>query len=119
MTSGAGSRRKGHQFERDVANMFRDHFGDEVKRGWQAARGDAEPDVVVPGLWIECKRGKRTNVKAALRQAIEDSDGRGMPVAICKDDQEEATATLRLEDFVALFESSMTRPRMGLGGFNI
>lgn len=101
MTSGAGSRRKGHQFERDVAAWFREMLpGCHVKRGLQS-RGAEEPDVCIPHFWVECKRGKKTNIKAALRQASLDTDGR-RPLAICKDDREPTTVTMYLDDFLDL-----------------
>ena len=102
MTTGAGSRRKGHSFEREIARLFRDIFPD-AHRGIQSRAGDEEADVVIPHYWIECKRGKKTNIKAALRQAREACAGSGKsPVAICKDDQEGATATMDIELFYEL-----------------
>lgn len=100
----AMQRRKGHGFEREVAAAFREVFGDEVRRGLQYRDGADCPDVVVPCFWVECKRGKRTNLKAALRQAQEVS-GKGVwPIAVCRDDGEKATVTMSLEDFLDLLK---------------
>lgn len=98
----ASQRRKGHDWEREVANLFRD-AGFAARRGLQQPRDGSEvPDVEVEGFWIECKRGRRTSPQAALRQAIAAvPDGR-IPVAVCKDDRAEPTVTLLLKDFLTL-----------------
>ena len=102
--SGAGSRRKGHDFERAMVLRFAEVFGaDRVRRGLQFRDGAECPDVIAPALWIECKRGKRTNPRAALAQAKEASLSKGVwPVAVCKDDKEDAVVTISLEDFLDL-----------------
>ncbi|GAC1587140.1 MAG: hypothetical protein NVS3B20_15820 [Polyangiales bacterium] len=104
MLSGAGCRRKGHTWEREVARVFGAVFGvDKVRRGFQYRDGAECPDVIAPNFWIEAKRGRRTNARAALRQAIAASQGKGFwPLAVTKDDGEPATITMGLEDFVDL-----------------
>jgi hypothetical protein len=97
-------RRKGTEFERAVRRRLAAVFGDkQVRRVAQRPGQAAVPDVVAPGLVIECKSGKRTNPRAALRHAVREADGRrGVPVAVCKDDRQQATVTMRFDDFVAL-----------------
>jgi len=102
---GKASRTKGHGFEREVAIWLRERVGIEAKRGLSQPRGGTaeEPDVLTPGgwpLWLELKRGKKTDSRAALRQArdaVVRSGADCWPVAICRDDQEEATAMMPLE----------------------
>ena len=102
---GKASRTKGHGFEREVAVWLRERVGIDAKRGLSQPRGGTaeEPDVLTPGgwpLWLELKRGKKTDSRAALRQArsaIASSGSDCWPVAICRDDQEEATAMMPLE----------------------
>jgi hypothetical protein len=98
------SRRKGGDFEREVARRFAGVFKHEgVRRGLQFRDGAECPDVVTPLLWVECKRGRRTNPRAALAQAIADSKGqRLIPVAVCKDDFEEPFVVLTLDAFSEL-----------------
>ena len=106
---GAMSRNKGHNYERELVQLFRKHFPDlTVERGLgQTRHGSDCPDVEMPHFWIEAKRGKKTNIKAALRQAFiardvrEEEDCR-MPKAVCRDDREEATATLMLSDLMPM-----------------
>ncbi len=101
---GAGARRKGHQWERDVVRLFAATFGTGVRRGLQYSGGADCPDAVgVPGWWIECKKGRRPNPVGALCQATEAARGSGLrPVAICREDGREPTATLRLADLIEL-----------------
>ena len=103
--SGRGCRIKGHAFERDVAKIFRSLYGDGVKRGYQTRSGTEAPDVDGTPFWIECKRGKRTNPKAALKQALEAKDERP-PIAICKDDRQDIVVMLLLEDFLDILKAN-------------
>lgn len=102
---GRASRTKGHGFEREVAAFLREKVGIDAKRGLSQPRGGTseEPDVLTPGgwpLWLECKRGKKTDARAAMRQArnaVVRGNVDAWPVVICRDDGEDAYATLPLE----------------------
>jgi hypothetical protein len=98
---GRASRRKGHDFERTIVGRLACVFGNGlVRRGLQYRDGTDCPDVVAPGLWIECKRGRLTNPRAALRQAVSDSRGKGLlPVAVTKDDGDPTHVTMLFDDF--------------------
>ena len=103
---GKMQRNKGANYERDLANYLTAH-GLPAKRGIGQARSASEvPDVDLAGFWIECKRHKRTNPRAALAQAIEASaHTTRMPVAVCRDNgthEDDATVTMRLVDWVSL-----------------
>jgi hypothetical protein len=94
-------RRKGIEFERAVRRSLAAVFGDERVR--RELRQDESPDVTAPGLLVECKAGRLTNMRAALRQAVRGASGRhGMPVAVCKDNRRPALVAMRFEDFLAL-----------------
>ena len=100
--SGATSRRKGARFERELVHLFRAAMpGAEVRRGLQC-RGEEVADVECPAFWIEAKRGKQPNIRAALRQAIEAAPTGRTPITVVRDDRAEATVTLLLDDFLAL-----------------
>jgi hypothetical protein len=102
---GKASRTKGHGFEREVATFLREKVGIDAKRGLSQPRGGSaeEPDVLTPGgwpLWLECKRGKKTDSRAAMRQArnaLVRGSVDAWPVVICRDDGEDAYATVPLE----------------------
>lgn len=100
---GAPARRKGAEFERLLVHLFREAMpGAEVRRGIQSRSGAEVADVDVPCFWPELKRHKQTNPRAALRQAVEDCSPGRWPIAICKDDGEQAFVTMQLPDFLDL-----------------
>ena len=101
-----GSRAKGCAFEREVANLFKEAFPEiDAHRGLQYRDGADAPDVIVPLLWAECKRGKCTYPKKALEQATEANKkvGGRIPVAITKDDRKGVLVTLGVHDFLTIF----------------
>lgn len=98
---GKASRTKGHNFERKVANALKPIWPGAV-RGTQTRGGTSqEPDVDGTPYYIECKKGKRTNIKAALKQALDGSDGRP-PVAISQDDRKPIIVSMYFDDWYAL-----------------
>lgn len=100
---GKASRDKGKRWERAVAAMLRPVFAD-AHRG-QQGDGARYSDVEVPHLWLECKHGRSISPRAALRQAIDDTDGR-IPVAVVRDHRNDKGVppfvALRLTDFIEL-----------------
>lgn len=101
--SGKLSRNKGKGYEREIANELKPYWGENVKRGWQSRAGDEDPDVDGTPFWIECKRGKKTNHRAAFRQAEEATDGR--PVLVfCRDDREETIVSMKLSVFKSFLD---------------
>lgn len=100
-----GCREKGAQFERELVRRFREAMpGAEVKRGLQSRTGQEVPDVAAASFWIEAKRMKQCNIRAAYRQASGDAAKGWIPVAVTRDDRSEALVTLSLEDFLELAE---------------
>ena len=106
---GRGARLKGANFERELAKIFNAKFNDlNAQRGLGQTRGGGEEiaDVEMEHIHIEAKRHKRCNIKAAMRQAIEDSKTKDkLPVAITKDDRQPILVTMHLEDWLTIFES--------------
>jgi hypothetical protein len=100
--SGATSRRKGARFERAMVHRFREAMpGAEVRRGLQS-RGEEVADLDCPVFWPELKRGKKPNIRGALRQAIEAAPEGRIPIAVVRDDHAEEIVTLLLDDFLDL-----------------
>lgn len=99
--SGRGSRDKGKRGEREVATILREAMpAATIHRGWQARAGSDAPDVIAPGLWCECKRSKKPNIRAALRQAHEANGDRPLvPIACTRADRDGWLVTLKLSDF--------------------
>lgn len=96
---GLFSRMKGKRGERAIAELLRPVFGADVRRGWQSRSGKDACDVEGTPYFIEVKVGKCPNPRAALKQAVEATDGR-MPVVIVKDDRCEPFVVLRLKDWL-------------------
>lgn len=99
----AYQRRKGHDWEREVARLFREAMpGAEVRRGLQYRDGSECPDVTAPGWHIECKRGRKPSLRLALKQAIGDAQKGLWRCAVVKDDREEPLAIMPLDDLLDL-----------------
>ena len=105
---GKYSRDKGARFEREIANRLKEVFGPRTTRSsGQCFKGDLRADVDCPEIWVECKVGKRPNIKAALEQAEEAEAGANTgksPVAICKWDRQEPIVSMRLDYFMELIK---------------
>ena len=101
MMGGRASRTKGQRGEREIV-AFMARLGYTTARGWQSRQGHAQCDVEGTEWWIEVKRGKKVNVRAAMRQALGDRDTR-RPLVVWRDDREPWMVSLSLEDAVRLF----------------
>ena len=105
---GKYQRDKGARFEREIANVLKEVFGPKtIRSSGQCFSGDTRADVDCPNIWVECKVGKRPNIKAALEQAEEAKASSGSDktcVAVCKWDRQLPTATLRLDDFIEILK---------------
>lgn len=102
---GASQRRKGHTWEREVARKLRDAMpGCGARRGIQTRHGGGEAaDVMLDGPFhIECKAGRKPNIRAALAQAEADCERGMMPVAVIKDDRQRPFVVMTLEDWLDL-----------------
>ena len=100
---GALSRRKGLRYERELVHLFREVMpGAEITRGLQSRGSEEVPDVDCPVFWLEAKRGKKPNVRAALRQAEGAAPKGRIPLAVIRDDRQEAFVALSLADFLDL-----------------
>ena len=101
-------REKGARFEREIANKLKEVFGPRTTRSsGQCFSGDTRADVDCPEIWVECKVGKRPNIKAALEQAeaAEKIANTGKtPGAICKWDRQEPIASMRIDYFIELLK---------------
>jgi hypothetical protein len=82
---GRWSRNKGAGWERLVATDLKQIFP-EARRGLGQARSAKEvSDVEGTPWWVECKRGKRVSIRAALAQARAATDGRPLLIVVRED----------------------------------
>lgn len=102
---GASSQRKGADGERELAAKLRE-YGYEIERGGSLSFGEVPDLVGLPGVHIECKRVERLNVPAAMQQAVKDSQRfrDGMPALFHRRNRQPWLVTIRLEDFMQLYQ---------------
>lgn len=119
---GRGARAKGFQFERDIAKAMSEATDFEFKRGLGQTRGGGGevPDVLpenialAAAIHVECKRQKSASIKGAMKQAEADivirktkakTEINPIPIVITKDDRKDTLVTVKLEDFIPMFNN--------------
>lgn len=86
---GRNAKDKGGRFEKEVENLINRAFTDEgeARRGFKS---DIDVEVLDPSgrlaFNIECKCGKRINVRGGYRQAQEKRRAASIPIEVWKDD---------------------------------
>ena len=103
---GKTQQRKGREGELELVRVL-NGYGIRAQPGDAVSYGTT-PDVVgVPGVHVECKRVERLNVPEAMKQAIRDSSKfrDGVPTLFHRRNQETWLVTMRLEDWVTLYEA--------------
>lgn len=103
--TGRSSQRKGADGERELADILRG-YGYDMERGGSLSFGEVPDLVGLPGVHIECKRVERLNVPAAMQQAVKDSQRfrDGMPALFHRRNRQPWLVTIRLEDFMQLYQ---------------
>lgn len=100
---GRSSRNKGANGERELANLLRDNWGYEVRRGQVF---NHQSDIIgLRGIHPEVKRVERLNVQQAMEQAIKESQIRndGIPTVFHRRNNKEWLVTMRLTDWIDLY----------------
>lgn len=95
MSSGKTARRKGHNFERDVANLLKPYFPD-AKRQLEYQEGLGYDIANTGELSIQCKVGKSFKIEKALKEAVREKH---IPIAITKKDREDIVVSMYWKDF--------------------
>ena len=90
MKSGKTARRKGHNFEREVAIMLRPYFPD-AKRQLEYQEGLGFDIQGTGNLSIQCKVGKSFKIEKALKEAVRE---KFIPIAITKKDREDIVVSM-------------------------
>lgn len=99
------SRRKGADGEREIANKLKE-CGYNTRRGCQYSGANGDADVVgLPGIHMEVKRVEKLNIDNAMEQAVKDCHGLKMPTVFHRKDRKDWLVTMRLEDWIELYES--------------
>ena len=103
------SKDKGKRFEREIANLLKD-YGYDARRTAQYCgnTGDASDVVGLPGIHIECKAQEQMRLYEWMQQAIRDSEKSGkMPAVFHKKNYADILVTMRLDDWMTLYKSSI------------
>ena len=103
---GKRSRTKGAAWERALANILKAIWPDAKRGIGQSRWGGEVPDVDGTVFWIEAKVGQQPNMRGAMRQAEEASDGRPC-IAVVKDNSltnkpADVWVVMRFDTFVQL-----------------
>ena len=95
MKSGKTARRKGHNFEREVAKLLRQYYPN-AKRQLEYQEGVGFDIAETGDLSVQCKVGKSFKIEKALKEAERPDK---IPMAITKRDREEIVVSLYWKDF--------------------
>jgi len=102
LNNGKRNRRKGHQFERDIAIQLREIGYPNAKRHLEYQEGEANGIDIsgVPGFAIQCKnKQKYVSVNTIKEIQVEGFD---IPIVISKAKREEPMAIMRWEDLMIM-----------------
>ena len=102
--SGRSSQRKGADGERELAALLRE-YGYSIERGGSLSFGEVPDLTGLPGVHIEVKRVERLNVPEAMKQAVRDAlKFGGTPVLFHRRSREPWLVTMRLQDWIGLYD---------------
>ncbi len=98
MSGGKTSRRKGHNFEREIVNALKDVFPD-AKRNLEYQEGQGVDIANTGEFSIQCKVGKSFRIEPALHEAYKKDK---IALAITKKDRQDIIVSMYFEDFKKL-----------------
>lgn len=97
------SNRKGKEGERELANLLKDRYGYDCRRGQQFCGSNGDADVVgLPGIHIECKRVEKLNIYEAVEQSINDAREGEIPTVMHRKNHKPWLVTLPFENFIEM-----------------
>ena len=118
MVTGRGSKQKGDQYERDLAQYFNEQCGISSHRTPLSGGGrkEALADLIgTPGIAIEAKRVEKINLTEFMQQAVKNC-GNDLPVVITrrnKQSMENSYVFMRLHEWMALYRAFLTQQGYG------
>ena len=107
MKSGKTARTKGHNFEREVANLLKTYFPN-AKRQLEYQEGLGYDIANTDELSIQCKVGKSFKIEKALAEAVRP---KFIPIAITKRDREDIVVSMYWKDFEFFLSSYLDKRR--------
>lgn len=98
------SRRKGADFERKLANIFKKYGYADSRRGQQYCGISGDADVVgLPHIHVEAKAVEKLNLYDAMSQSKRDAKRDEIPVVVHKKNRQNILVTMELPDFMTLY----------------
>lgn len=99
------SKQKGARFERSLANILKNDYGYECRRGQQYCGANGDADVVgLKGIHIEAKHQERMQLYDWMAQAKSDAREGELPVVFHKKNNAEILVTMPLDCFMQLYK---------------
>ena len=99
------SKKKGSRGERELANIFKNDYGLNARRGQQFSGGEDSPDVICEEMAdtnIEVKRSQTLNIEKAMQQSTKDANGKKIPIVAHRKNGEKWKITMWLDDYMEL-----------------
>ena len=91
------------ELRRQILNRLLPLFGEKEVRKRDPADGPCAPDILASHVAVTCVRGRKVDVRAAVREAtLRNRFPDEWAVAACKDDGQPPIIAMRLEDFLEL-----------------
>ena len=98
------SRRKGADYEREIARELRD-YGYKARRGQQFCGANGDADVVgLEGIHLECKRTEKTDLYGWMAQAERDAREGELPVVFHRKNNCKTLAIMSMESFMRMYQ---------------
>ena len=94
------SKRKGSGGEREFAELCCEYGYDVHRNNQMYIGGKGNPDIGgIDGLHIEVKRTEKLNIHAAMKQAIQDSEDKAVPIVAHRRNRDIWLVTMRAVDW--------------------
>lgn len=104
---GKMSREKGKRFERQLAACFRERGYDTHRSAQFCGKTGQAADVTgLPGIHLEAKHCEAMRLYEWMEQAVRDAEaaGDGLPAVFHKKNNADVLVTMRLDDWIQIYE---------------
>lgn len=112
------SKQKGARFERELAKIFQSYGYENARRTAQYCgnTGDASDVIGLPGIHVEAKMQERMRLYDWMAQAENDASNnhvKPLPAVFHKQSRKEILVTMRLDDWMKLYDAYREKLRLG------
>ena len=115
------SKQKGARFERELSKIFQSYGYENARRTAQYCgnTGDASDVIGLPGIHVEAKMQERMRLYEWIAQAENDAGNKRvepLPSVFHKQSRKEILVTMRLDDWMKLYQGYAEIMRLDEGG---